>query len=271
MLSALLAVGLLISLGSGGVLLLRSLRLRLSPLELVAYGAPVGLVVGSLLILLLASLVGRLTPIIVVAPVLATLGAVFLLRRTREGPVAVPEVPTPGRPLLLVLGVAAIAWALFWSQALRMTPDGISAGTVGISGDWSLHLGDVSSFAYGDNFPPQNPRFAGRGYPYHYLTSITVAAMVRLGMTRSMRCRSTASSCACSSRPGLPPSLCGSLVIPRSRRSRWCSSCSAEGSPGGGDSTRHCGPTTSPGPWRGSGGLAQGARGYEWQNVHSRY
>ena len=106
----------------------------------------------------------------------------FLLRRTREGPVAVPEVPTPGRPLLLVLGVAAIAWALFWSQALRMTPDGISAGTVGIWGDWSLHLGDVSSFAYGDNFPPENPRFAGRGYPYHYLTSITVAAMVRLGM-----------------------------------------------------------------------------------------
>ena len=182
MLSSLLAVGLLVSLGTAGVFLLRSLRLRLSPLELVAYGAPLGLVVGSLLILLLASLVGRLTPIIVAAPVLAALGAVFLLRRTREGPVAVPEVPTPGRPLLLVLGVAAIAWALFWSQALRMTPDGISAGTVGIWGNWSLHLGDVSSFAYGDNFPPQNPRFAGRGYPYHYLTSITVAAMVRLGM-----------------------------------------------------------------------------------------
>jgi hypothetical protein len=180
--NALLAAGLLVSLGAGGILLLRSLKLGLSRLELVAYGPPAGLVVGSLLILLLASFVGRLTPVIVAAPVLALPGAAFVLRRSREGTVAAPEVPTPGRPLLLVLGIAALAWALFWSQALRVTPDGISAGTVTIWGDWSLHLGDVSSFAYGDNFPPQNPRFAGRGYPYHYLTSITAAAMVRLGM-----------------------------------------------------------------------------------------
>jgi hypothetical protein len=170
----------LVTLAVGGALLLWGLRLELSSLELVAYGAPTGLVAGSLLMLLFASLAGRLTPIIVAAPVVAALGAVLLVRRTLEA--APVQVSAPGRSLWLVLGVAAIAWALFWSQALRVTPGGISAGTVGIWGDWSLHLGDVSSFAYGDNFPPQNPRFAGRGYPYHYLTSITVAAMVRLGM-----------------------------------------------------------------------------------------
>jgi hypothetical protein len=37
-------------------------------------------------------------------------------------------------------------------------------------------------FAWGDDFPPLHPRFAGLPHTYHYLTSITCAAMVRLGM-----------------------------------------------------------------------------------------
>src|SRR5262249_4864253 len=38
-------------------------------------------------------------------------------------------------------------------------------------------------FAYGDNFPPTHPRLAGAPFAYHYLTSVTVAAMVAVGMS----------------------------------------------------------------------------------------
>ena len=50
------------------------------------------------------------------------------------------------------------------------------AGHVNIWGDWPVHLGIVSSFAYGANFPPQHPRFADHAFAYHYLSDLTAAA-----------------------------------------------------------------------------------------------
>jgi hypothetical protein len=61
-------------------------------------------------------------------------------------------------------------------------PDGLWAGHEYIWSDWTLHLGDTTSFAYTDNFPPTHPRLADAPVAYHYLISITAAAMVSLGM-----------------------------------------------------------------------------------------
>ena len=61
-------------------------------------------------------------------------------------------------------------------------PTGLFAGHVNIWGDWPVHLGIVSSFAYGANFPPEHPRFADHAFAYHYLSDLTAAAPVTLGM-----------------------------------------------------------------------------------------
>jgi hypothetical protein len=74
-----------------------------------------------------------------------------------------------------------LRWAFLWSNALNYEAECLRAGSGGIWGDWPAHLGDVASFAYGNNFPPEHPRFAGHPYGYHYLTGVTAAAAVKLG------------------------------------------------------------------------------------------
>ncbi len=224
---------LLLALGLPGTAALRRLTDRLTTLELWAYGLPLGVVVGSLLILLLGVLFGalRLPLVLVVAvgslvvaaalgPWRATsaalgetlgreqrlgfaAGAATTGKATSKGKgkgkatVATPSLPErpslPDRLLttfgplsLCILGLFIIRWALLWRGALTYEATGLFAGQVNIWGDWALHLGDVTAFVYGDNLPPQNTRWAGTPYAYHYLTSITAAAMVRLGLDPAM-------------------------------------------------------------------------------------
>jgi hypothetical protein len=82
-----------------------------------------------------------------------------------------------------ILGAFVVRWALLWAGALTYDSRGLWAGQSFIWGDWALHLGDVTSFVWGDNFPPENTRYVGGPLAYHYLTSITAAALVVLGMT----------------------------------------------------------------------------------------
>ncbi|HXG40412.1 MAG TPA: hypothetical protein VNJ28_05670 [Candidatus Limnocylindrales bacterium] len=89
-----------------------------------------------------------------------------------------------GRHRLAALVVAALTvrWAFLWSSALTYQADGLWAGHEYIWSDWPVHLGIVSRFAYGNNFPPIHPLFAGAPFSYHHLSDLTPAAMVALGM-----------------------------------------------------------------------------------------
>src|SRR4030095_9578280 len=90
---------------------------------------------------------------------------------------------TSGIVAAVGLGAIVLRWALLWSRALTVDADGLSTAFGNLWADWAQHLGDVSSFAYGENFPPVHPRFVEHGFTYHYLTSVTVAATVRLGLS----------------------------------------------------------------------------------------
>ena len=207
----------LLALGLPGTVALRRLTDRLTTLELGVYGLPLGVVLGSLTLLLLAVIASGLgLPLVLLVAVgsLAVAGALgpwcsivaalggalgrsqrlgFAATATAKGKGPVEEVvaapnlldralATFGPLSLCILGAFIIRWALLWRGALTYDATGLVAGHVNIWGDWSLHLGDVTSFVYGGNLPPQHTRWAGTPYAYHYLTSITAAAMVRLGM-----------------------------------------------------------------------------------------
>src|SRR5205085_11944126 len=104
-------------------------------------------------------------------------------RETIPGPGPLTAILTLFGPVsLCILGAFAVRWALLWATALQYDSRGLWASQTYIWGDWALHLGDVTSFVYGENFPPQNTRYAGTPLAYHYLTSITGAAFVKLGM-----------------------------------------------------------------------------------------
>jgi hypothetical protein len=51
-------------------------------------------------------------------------------------------------------------------------------------GDISLHLGIISSFVYGNNFPPQNPNFSGGAISYPFMIDYLTALFIQpMGLT----------------------------------------------------------------------------------------
>ncbi len=200
-----LALLYLTALGISGVAVLRRLTCQMTQLEKWAYGLPLGNVVWSLVTLLLASVIHRLTvPIVVASAVLSIALALWLWpwgdlvaalrpRRTAKRGESEPP-PSPAEQLArfvvttvgplsaFVIVAFAIRWTILWRGALVFDAQGLMAGHVNIWGDWALHLGDVTSFVYGDNFPPVNSRYLGIPLIYHYLPSVTASSLVKLGL-----------------------------------------------------------------------------------------
>jgi hypothetical protein len=92
-----------------------------------------------------------------------------------------------GNPTGLQLGytvfyfvVAAILWRAF-QRAMIETPDGIFTGLLNNFGDLPFHVSVITSFAFGNNFPPQDPTYAGVRFTYPFLTDFVSAIFVRCG------------------------------------------------------------------------------------------
>lgn len=175
-----LAVAVLAAFGASGVALLRHFAPSLDPLERIAYGVPLGNVVASLALLSLACAIGFRVGLILAV---AACGAASLLARSPA-----PRWPRFARPRgaallsIAVLAAFGLRWLWFWSGAMSVDASGLWAAQRSLWADGAQHLGDIASFAYGDNFPPLHPRFPGHAFNYHYLTSITTAALVKIGV-----------------------------------------------------------------------------------------
>jgi hypothetical protein len=87
---------------------------------------------------------------------------------------------TPIGYTIFYLVVAAILWRAF-QRAMMETPDGIYTGLLNNFGDLPFHLSVITSFAFGNNFPPQDPTYAGVRFTYPFLTDFVSAIFVRCG------------------------------------------------------------------------------------------
>jgi hypothetical protein len=76
--------------------------------------------------------------------------------------------------------VAIVMWLVF-DRALLDKPDGIYTGVLNNYGDLPFHLSVITRFAYGQNFPPEDPTFAGVRFTYPFLTDFISAMFLRLG------------------------------------------------------------------------------------------
>ena len=89
----------------------------------------------------------------------------------------------PGIQLAYVafyLVVAAILWRAF-QRAMIETPEGIFTGLLNNFGDLPFHLSVITGFSLGNNFPPQDPTYAGVRFTYPFLTDFVSAIFVRCG------------------------------------------------------------------------------------------
>ncbi|MBC8031312.1 MAG: hypothetical protein H7Z16_14455 [Pyrinomonadaceae bacterium] len=76
--------------------------------------------------------------------------------------------------------VALILWLVF-RRAMIVTPEGIFTGVLNNFGDLPFHISVITSFAYGNNFLPEDPTFAGARFTYPFLTDFVSAIFVRCG------------------------------------------------------------------------------------------
>jgi len=77
--------------------------------------------------------------------------------------------PSSLRPFALFTLAAAAVTTRVVSISYQTTPEGISAGSLAIWGDWSAHLAYAGSFAHGDNRGFDLPIASGHGFRYHFL------------------------------------------------------------------------------------------------------
>jgi hypothetical protein len=78
-----------------------------------------------------------------------------------------------------------VAWAalLVWlfSRVVMFYPDGMHTAPANNYGDLPFHFSVITSFAYGENLPPQSPIFAGMKFTYPFLIDFLTAFFIRCG------------------------------------------------------------------------------------------
>ena len=81
---------------------------------------------------------------------------------------------------LFYAGVAITMWLVF-DRALLEKPEGVYTGVLNNYGDLPFHISVITRFAFGQNFPPEDPTFSGVRFTYPFLTDFVSAIFVRCG------------------------------------------------------------------------------------------
>ncbi len=92
-----------------------------------------------------------------------------------------PSLRTTG-PLIYFAAAIVLLWIVF-SKVVIEQGGAIYTGYVNNLGDLPFHMQVTASFAYGQNFPPEDPTYAGTGFAYPYLSDFVAAVFVRLGIS----------------------------------------------------------------------------------------
>lgn len=91
----------------------------------------------------------------------------------------VPTIATLG-PVAYVVAVTVFLWLAF-DRVIIERDGALLTGYVNNLGDLPFHIDITTSFAYGDNFPPEDPMYAGTGFAYPYLADFLAALFLAVG------------------------------------------------------------------------------------------
>ncbi len=75
-----------------------------------------------------------------------------------------------------------LLFLFFFEQTMYETSQGIFTGGSQNLGDLPFHLGAIFGFVDGNNFPPENPSFAGAKFSYPFIADLFTACFVKLGI-----------------------------------------------------------------------------------------
>jgi hypothetical protein len=69
----------------------------------------------------------------------------------------------------------------FFDRAVVEKPDGIYTGGSNNLGDLPFHFASITSFVYGQNFPPEDPSYSGTRFAYPFIADFVAAMLMRAG------------------------------------------------------------------------------------------
>lgn len=157
-------------------------------------GVCLGLGVFSLVAFVVASLVGLTVPAILISAAiccspLALVADPATKTRLKQD---LQTASNSMRRLFLRPDLESIGYFLFYAvttvilwkvfdRAVMEDATGISTGLLNNFGDLPFHLSVITSFAYGNNFPPEDPTYAGVRFTYPFLSDFVSAVFVRCG------------------------------------------------------------------------------------------
>ncbi|MDQ4123126.1 MAG: hypothetical protein M3209_16950 [Acidobacteriota bacterium] len=80
----------------------------------------------------------------------------------------------------LYVALFTLLW-FFFERAMVVKPEGIFIGSSNNLGDLPFHLQGIYGFTDGQNFPPQNPSYAGSKFTYPFIVNLAAAMYIKLG------------------------------------------------------------------------------------------
>ncbi|HYP00736.1 MAG TPA: hypothetical protein VER76_11140 [Pyrinomonadaceae bacterium] len=162
----------------------------------LAAGACTGLTALGLIGFIFASFLGltpaslALSAAVVAAPLVLLLKRDWRARvrfdagaawRDVGGAITRPQAATTGALVLFVFA-AFVLWHVY-ARAMFVRGDEIFTGVDNNLGDLPFHLSIITSFVYGENFPPVHTEYAGARLTYPFLVDFITAMFVRAGAT----------------------------------------------------------------------------------------
>lgn len=90
-----------------------------------------------------------------------------------------PDAKTAGYVVFYAV-VTLVFWRVF-SRAVLEDRSGLSTGLLNNFGDLPFHISVITSFAFGNNFPPEDPTYAGVNFTYPFISDFVSAVFVRSG------------------------------------------------------------------------------------------
>jgi hypothetical protein len=155
----------------------------------VCAGNVIGAAIFTLAIFVLACFFGLSAGTISVAILLTLIPLVLLVRKTgREAFLAdwrkfVSDKSGDRLSNLIYYGAIILLLYFFFDRAMFEEKGGIFTGVLHNLGDLHFHLDTIFSFTEEQNFPPDNPSYAGAKFTYPFMADVFAAALVKLGAT----------------------------------------------------------------------------------------
>ena len=152
----------------------------LTAAERLVIGMVISVVLLTVVGYLLALALGLGVPVVLILAVagLAAGGAILYRHRLR---LRAEFQPTSSLALVVTIAVLGLILGYLFTRALHVTPDGLLAQYNNTWSDWSFHSSYATAFAYGHNFPPQNPIFSGTPFRYPFAPDFATALLLAGG------------------------------------------------------------------------------------------